>query len=64
MTMPMLGGDGWVGDALANGREALNNTFISNHYSGDNPDPIVQNVRHHLPGQVQTRTGCDRRPWV
>jgi branched-chain amino acid transport system substrate-binding protein len=21
----------------------LNNTFISNHYSGDNPDPVVQN---------------------
>ena len=43
MTMPILGGDGWVGDALQNGREALNNTFISNHYSGDNPDPVVQN---------------------
>ena len=43
MKMPILGGDGWVGDALQNGREALNNTFISNHYSGDNPDPIVQN---------------------
>jgi len=43
MKMPMLGGDGWVGDALKNGREALNNTFISNHYSADNPDPVVQN---------------------
>jgi branched-chain amino acid transport system substrate-binding protein len=43
MKMPMLGGDGWVGDALKNGREALNNTYISNHYSGDNPDPLVQN---------------------
>jgi branched-chain amino acid transport system substrate-binding protein len=43
LTMPMLGGDGWVGDALKNGREALNNSFISNHYSGDNPDPVVQN---------------------
>src|SRR4029453_6816934 len=42
MTMPMLGGDGWVGDALKNGREALKNTYISNHYSGDNPDPLVQ----------------------
>jgi branched-chain amino acid transport system substrate-binding protein len=42
MTMPLLGGDGWVGDALKNGREALNNTYISNHYSGDNPDPVVQ----------------------
>jgi branched-chain amino acid transport system substrate-binding protein len=45
MTMPILGGDGWVGDALKNGREALRNTFISNHYSGENPDPIVQNFR-------------------
>ena len=43
MKMPILGGDGWVGDALANGREALNNTYISNHYSGDNPDAVVQN---------------------
>jgi branched-chain amino acid transport system substrate-binding protein len=42
MKMPILGGDGWVGDALANGREALENTYISNHYSGDNPSPIVQ----------------------
>jgi branched-chain amino acid transport system substrate-binding protein len=45
MTMPILGGDGWVGDALKNGREALKNTFISNHYSGENPDPVVQNFR-------------------
>ena len=43
LTVPILGGDGWVGDALANGREALRNTFISNHYSGDNPAPVVQN---------------------
>jgi branched-chain amino acid transport system substrate-binding protein len=42
MKLPILGGDGWVGDALVNGREALANTFISNHYSGDNPDPVVQ----------------------
>jgi branched-chain amino acid transport system substrate-binding protein len=45
MNMPILGGDGWVGDALKNGRDALKNTFISNHYSGDNPDPLVQNFR-------------------
>lgn len=42
LQVPILGGDGWVGDALKNGREALNNTYISNHYSGDNPDPAVQ----------------------
>ena len=43
LNMPILGGDGWVGDSLKNGREALKNTYISNHYSGDNPDPVVQN---------------------
>jgi branched-chain amino acid transport system substrate-binding protein len=43
LNVPILGGDGWVGDSLKNGREALRNTFISNHYSGDNPDPVVQN---------------------
>ncbi len=42
MTMPILGGDGWVGEPLKNGREALKNTYISDHYSGDNPDPVVQ----------------------
>jgi branched-chain amino acid transport system substrate-binding protein len=42
LQVPILGGDGWVGDALKNGREALNNTYISNHYSADNPDPVVQ----------------------
>ena len=31
--------------SLKNGREALQNTFISNHYSGENPDPVVQNFR-------------------
>jgi branched-chain amino acid transport system substrate-binding protein len=30
MTMPILGGDGWVGEPLKNGREALKNTYISN----------------------------------
>jgi branched-chain amino acid transport system substrate-binding protein len=43
LKMPILGGDGWVGDALKNGRDALANCYISNHYSGDNPDPVVQN---------------------
>lgn len=42
ITVPILGGDGWIGDSLKNGREALNNTYVSNHYSADNPDPLVQ----------------------
>jgi len=43
LNMPILGGDGWVGDSLRNGREALNNTFISDHWAADNPSPEVQN---------------------
>jgi branched-chain amino acid transport system substrate-binding protein len=42
MNMPLLGGDGWVGDSLQNGREALNGTYLSDHYAADNPDPVVQ----------------------
>src|SRR5437016_10342846 len=43
MKMPLLGGDGWIGDALKNGRDALTNSYICDHYSADNPDPVVQN---------------------
>ncbi|MGE0703374.1 MAG: ABC transporter substrate-binding protein [Vicinamibacterales bacterium] len=42
LNMPILGGDGWVGDSLRNGREALNNSYISDHWAADNPDPAVQ----------------------
>jgi branched-chain amino acid transport system substrate-binding protein len=42
MQMPLLGGDGWVGDSLQNGREALNGTYLSDHYAADNPDTVVQ----------------------
>jgi branched-chain amino acid transport system substrate-binding protein len=42
LKMPLLGGDGWVGDSLQNGREALNGTYLSDHYAADNPDPVVQ----------------------
>ena len=55
MTMPILGGDGWVGDALKNGREALKNTFISNHYSGENPDPRRAELPQGLSREVQPR---------
>jgi branched-chain amino acid transport system substrate-binding protein len=42
LSIPILGGDGWVGDSLRNGREALNNSYISDHWAVDNPDPAVQ----------------------
>ena len=44
MNMPLLGGDGWDSpDLFKLGGEALKNTFISNHYSADNPAPEIQN---------------------
>lgn len=41
---PMMGGDGWDAPQLVDiaGKEALQNTFISNHYSPEDPDPKVK----------------------
>jgi hypothetical protein len=44
MNMPLLGGDGWDSpDLWKLGGEALKNSYISNHYSADNPAPEIQN---------------------
>lgn len=43
ITAPLLGGDGWDSPQLWKlGGSALANTFISNHYSSDNPAPEIQ----------------------
>ena len=44
MNMPLLGGDGWDSpDLWKLGADALKNSYISNHYSADNPEPKIQN---------------------
>jgi branched-chain amino acid transport system substrate-binding protein len=44
MTMPLLGGDGWDSPQLWTlGGESLKNSYITNHYSADDPNPIIQN---------------------
>jgi branched-chain amino acid transport system substrate-binding protein len=44
MTVPLLGGDGWDSPKLWEiGGKALNGCYFSNHYSTDDPSPIVQN---------------------
>jgi branched-chain amino acid transport system substrate-binding protein len=44
MNMPLLGGDGWDSPELWKlGGGALENTYISNHYSAENPAPEIQN---------------------
>lgn len=41
---PFMGGDGWDSPKLVEigGAEALNNTFITNHYSSGDPDQKIQ----------------------
>ncbi len=43
ITVPLLGGDGWDSPKLWEiGGEALNGCYLSNHYSTDDPSPVVQ----------------------
>ena len=44
ITAPMMGGDGWDSPKLAEvaGAASLANCFMSNHYSNDDTDPVVQ----------------------
>jgi branched-chain amino acid transport system substrate-binding protein len=42
--VPLLGGDGWVGESLLKiAGHALDGCFFSNHYSQDDPSPVIQN---------------------
>ena len=40
-----MGADGWDSPTLLDlaGADALNNTYITNHYSSDDPDETIQN---------------------
>ncbi|HLV60028.1 MAG TPA: ABC transporter substrate-binding protein [Fredinandcohnia sp.] len=43
LAVPLLGGDGWDSSKLFEiGGEAMEGSFFSNHYSFENPDPVVQ----------------------
>jgi branched-chain amino acid transport system substrate-binding protein len=44
LTVPFIGGDGWDSPKLIElgGKDALNNTFITNHYSSGDSDQKVQ----------------------
>ena len=43
ITVPILGGDGWVSDQLLKiGGEALNGCYYSNHFALDSPDSALQ----------------------
>jgi len=43
ITCPLVGGDGWDSPELTKGAEKeFNNTYFSNHFSTEDPDPAVQ----------------------
>jgi branched-chain amino acid transport system substrate-binding protein len=43
LTVPLLGGDGWDSPKLTEiGGEAINGSYFSNHYSVDDPSPVIQ----------------------
>lgn len=43
LEQPLLGGDGWDAPELWQlGGDALNNSYISTHYSVDDPSPVIQ----------------------
>jgi branched-chain amino acid transport system substrate-binding protein len=55
MNMPLLGGDGWDSPELWKlGGEALKNSYISNHYSAENPAPEIQNFVKAYQAKFQT----------
>nr|WP_107839114.1 ABC transporter substrate-binding protein [Metasolibacillus meyeri] len=42
--VPLMGADGWDSPTLVDlaGKDALNNTYITNHYSSEDPDATIQ----------------------
>jgi branched-chain amino acid transport system substrate-binding protein len=42
ITAPLVGGDGWDSEELANAGDALNGSFFTNHYAKEDPRPEVQ----------------------
>ncbi|HEY8394347.1 MAG TPA: ABC transporter substrate-binding protein [Thermaerobacter sp.] len=44
LDIPMMGGDGWDSPRMVElaGAANLNNTFFTNHYSSEDPDPEIQ----------------------
>jgi branched-chain amino acid transport system substrate-binding protein len=57
ITQPLLGGDGWDAPELWQlGGDALNNSYITSHYSADDPSPAIQTFVQqykHLYGNLE-----------
>lgn len=66
ITVPMLGGDGWDSPELTKGAEKVfMNTYFSNHFSTEDPDPAVQNfvtkykAKYHSDPDAMAALGYD-----
>jgi len=54
--VPLLGGDGWVGDSLLKvAGNSLDGSFFSCHFSAEDKSPAVAGIREEVQGQVQRR---------
>lgn len=58
ITVPFMGGDGWDSPKLVElaGAAALNNTFITNHYSSEDPDKTIQNFVTAFKGKYENKS--------
>ncbi|WP_339372003.1 ABC transporter substrate-binding protein [Paenibacillus elgii] len=53
ITIPLIGADGWDSPKLVDlaGAAALNNTYIANHYSSEDPDKMIQDFVQAFKGK-------------
>ncbi|MEK4427532.1 ABC transporter substrate-binding protein [Solibacillus sp. FSL K6-1523] len=53
--VPLMGADGWDSPTLIDlaGAEALNNTYITNHYSSEDPDASIQKFVEAFKGKYK-----------
>src|SRR6202012_4203151 len=57
--VPLLGGDGWVGESLLKvAGNSLDGCFFSNHYSEDDPDPTIQNFVKAFQAKFGEKPDC------
>ncbi|WP_308636493.1 ABC transporter substrate-binding protein [Paenibacillus silvisoli] len=58
ITVPFMGGDGWDSPKLVElaGADALNNTFITNHYSSGDPDAKIQKFVESFKGKYSDKS--------
>ena len=56
LTVPLMGGDGWDSDKLVEiGGDAINGSYFSNHYTVEDPRPVVQEFIKNYQARFGTR---------